>query len=290
MDVNILTDIGKFSKPVNTLIKSIATGTGIVYEPHKIVRKAKAEGKALLIKTKTENEVRKLTTQNPIERQDLEHRALTRFVSEETIKQINIENIIEKAIPLINDNAPTELVEQDWITNFFDKCRIVSDTQMQEMWARILASEANTPSSFSKRTVNLVANFDKRDAEFFTKLCTYNWKIKKSTVIINDLKNEIYVKNGINFDTLSYLASMQVVQIGVSFGYVENKLPLDFIGTYYGEKYRFELKKNSLSIGVVLFTQAGLELAKVCNSKPDDEFKEYAIQNWEKCGIKITKI
>ena len=34
-------------------------------------------------------------------------------------------------------------MEEDWIANFFDKCRIVSDSEMQSLWARVLAGEAN---------------------------------------------------------------------------------------------------------------------------------------------------
>ena len=46
---------------------------------------------------------------------------------------------------------------------------------MQILWARVLAGEANAPGTYSKRTVNLLSDFDKSDAELFTKLCGFGW-------------------------------------------------------------------------------------------------------------------
>ena len=71
------------------------------------------------------------------------------FANEEMTKQLNMESITEKAILHLNDDANPDAMENDWITNFFDKCRTVSDDDMQELWARILAGEANNPGAFS---------------------------------------------------------------------------------------------------------------------------------------------
>jgi hypothetical protein len=40
-----------------------------------------------------------------------------------------------------------------------------------------LAGEANRPGSFSKRTLSTVSDLDKRDAEVFTTLCRFGWRI-----------------------------------------------------------------------------------------------------------------
>ncbi|MFC1592622.1 DUF2806 domain-containing protein [Chloroflexota bacterium] len=52
------------------------------------------------------------------------------------------------------------------------QCRIISDDDMQMLWSRILAGESNSPGTYSKRTINALASFDKVDAELFTKLCS----------------------------------------------------------------------------------------------------------------------
>jgi hypothetical protein len=52
----------------------------------------------------------------------------------------------EKALPQLDEGADPNAMEDDWVTNFFDKSRIVSDDVMQELWARVLAGEANRPA------------------------------------------------------------------------------------------------------------------------------------------------
>ena len=78
---------------------------------------------------------------------------------------------------MVTDDASPEDMEDDWIRNLLGKCRIVSDQDMQELWARILAGEANEPGSVSRRTVNLVADLDKRDAESFMAVCRFVWQL-----------------------------------------------------------------------------------------------------------------
>ena len=85
---------------------------------------------------------------------------------------------------------------------------------MQELWGRILAGEANTPNSFSRRTVNLVADLDKRDAELLTRLCAFGWMIGGLTPLVFDLQADIYNRNGIAFDTLGQLEALGLVRLG----------------------------------------------------------------------------
>ncbi|MGO9633300.1 MAG: DUF2806 domain-containing protein, partial [Steroidobacteraceae bacterium] len=57
--------------------------------------------------------------------------SLSRFVIEEAKKQYNIEAITEKALPLLGEGASPQNIEDDWIAHFFDRCRLISDEEMQ---------------------------------------------------------------------------------------------------------------------------------------------------------------
>jgi hypothetical protein len=148
---NSLIDIGKLSKPATVLIEKISDAVGGVFKPYQIVRVARAESGA-----------NRIQAESQIEITDLHRRAMYRFLEEEAKKQLNIEAITQNALPLLEDKSAPENVADDWITNFFDKSRIVSDKEMQQLWSRVLAGEANAPGAFSKRTVNLLADLDKR--------------------------------------------------------------------------------------------------------------------------------
>ena len=70
-----------------------------------------------------------------------------RFINEQILYQTNMEAIIEKASSHISNDASPENMGNDWLLNFFDKCRTVSEDEMQELWARVLAGEAERPGN-----------------------------------------------------------------------------------------------------------------------------------------------
>lgn len=193
-----LAALGTLSKPANTLIEKVSDAVGGIAKPWQIERVAKAEAKADLIKA-----------QSRIEISDLERRALERMVHEEGKKQENIESITERAIPLLSPEAKPENVDADWIVHLFEKGRLVSDKEMQSLWARILAGEANNPGSYSKRTVELVSTMDKSDTQLFTNFCKFVWMFRSPTPLVYAHTDEnIYNAEGINFSTLMHLVDI----------------------------------------------------------------------------------
>src|SRR5690242_18963958 len=98
---------------------------------------------------RAEAEADRIRAESQIEITDLHKRAMHRFLEEEAKWQSNIEGITSEALAHLKEDSEPQMVEDDWITNIFDKSRIVSDTQMQHLWAKVLAGEANVPGTFS---------------------------------------------------------------------------------------------------------------------------------------------
>ncbi len=269
-----ITELGSLSKPVNTLIKKVSNAAGIIYEPHHIKRIAKAQAKADLISAKSKIAIT-----------DLHRRAAERWLNEEAQRQANMENILVKSLPEIDESATPENVEDDWITNFFDKSRIVSDDQMQNLWSRVLAGEANSPGSYAKRTVNFLSDMDKSDAEQFAKLCGFVWNFGHLVLLIFDYQEEIYQPD-INFEVLNHFDSIGLIQFDnlSGFGYKRNLNPKNFKVFYYGRSLEivggFDSDKD-LPLGFALLTAVGRELARICGSKPVDGFWEYVNEQWK---------
>ena len=126
-----IVSLGKLSKPADTLIKKVSGAVGGLFVPYQILRVAKAEAEASIIKAQAEVQVT-----------DLHRRAMHRFIEEEARKQQNMEGITAKSLPHLGDRSDPSAMDDDWLTNFFDKARIVSDGDMQDLWARVLAGEA----------------------------------------------------------------------------------------------------------------------------------------------------
>ena len=201
MTDNPLAKLGDLTKPATILIEKISDAVGGIFKPFQIVRVAKAEAEASRVQAESQIQVT-----------DLHRRAMYRFLEEEAKKQSNIEAITQNALPLLEDKSAPQNVADDWITNFFDKSRIVSDGDMQKLWSRVLAGEANAPGAFAKRTVNLLADLDKIDAELFTKLCGFVWQIEGFVPLVFDAQNELYNRSGINFNSLTHLESLGLIK------------------------------------------------------------------------------
>lgn len=277
MSDSSLINLGEFTKPATVLVERVSDAIGGIFKPGQIVRVAKAEAEA-----------QRIQAESQIEIDDLQRRGFHRFLQEEAKKQKNIEEITRKALPDVNEKATPENIEEDWITNFFDKCRLISDSEMQSLWSRVLAGEANSPNTYSKRTVNFLSSLDKGDAALFTKLCNFLWIIDDEIVpLIYDVKLDIYNKNGISFSALNHLDSIGLIQCNYVPGFQMIELPKIVDVLYYGESTRLEFQKeseNTLPAGIVLLTKIGQELAPVCGSSANQEFLAYIRERWKNEG------
>ena len=266
-------DLTGISKPADTLIKKVSNAVGGLFVPYQIKRVAKAETEAAMIKA-----------QSDIEITDLHRRAMHRWIDEEARRQKNMEDITNKALSQLNKEANPDSMEDDWITNFFDKSRIVSDDEMQTLWSRVLAGEANTPGTYSKRTVRFLSDLDKTDADLFSKLCGFSWMMGVVVPLVFDAQAEIYKRYGINFNSLSHLESIGLVRFEPLTVFRSNNLPKIFSISYYSKLLFLEMPKdvdNQLEIGHVILTKIGQELAPISGSKPVDDFWDYVTDKWK---------
>lgn len=292
MSDNSLMNLGDLAKPATTLIEKVADATGILYEPTRIKRRAKAEAKA-----------EKIQAEAKIELTDIHRRAAQRWIEEETQRQESIENTITKAIPQLNEDADPHAIEDDWIINFFDKCRLVTDDKVQDLWASILARESDTPGSFSQLTVNSLENFGKRDAESFISLCRFVCYVNSEPIpFVQNANHEIYTQTGIDSEALVHLSSLNVIEtisaLGGSRGVTRPSEPRINAGEsitiiYFDEKLEYVnagKNQDKLGIGSIAFTSFGKELLSICENKKVDGFYEYLKHNWDWSRIMGSKI
>jgi hypothetical protein len=279
-----LINVGELAKPATALIEKISEALGGYFKPWQIRRVAQAEAEAEKIKA-----LSKIETQ--IEMAELTQRALGRFLAEETKKQDNIESITSKAIPLLEDNSKPQKINDDWVTNFFDKCRLITDEEMQELWAKVLAGEANSPGKYSKRTVNFLGSLDKSDANQFTALCGFSWVIGNICPLVFNINDAIYQKMGINFNVLKHLDDIGLLSFEHLGGYIRTDLPKTIIVFYFsGSPIIIEFNNdvgNNIDIGKVMLSKIGQEIVPICGSKPVPGFLDYTIKHWIDKGLKL---
>lgn len=259
------------TRPATVLIERVSDAVGGIARPHQIKRVARAEAERALILARSEIEVT-----------DLERRAAFRWLQEETKNQENIESITHQALPRLNEEAEPDKIEDDFLRNFFDKCRIVSDEQMQDVWASILAGEANNPGTFSRKTINILADMDKSDAEQFASLLSFSWVIATRTTPLVYTDDAFFGENGIDLEVLADLESLGLISFdSLPFGF--NLSHTLFRATYFDRSVEVGLKtksKNFFSTGNIIPTPAGRQLGSICRVRPIDGFFDFMCKKW----------
>ena len=162
MSDDLLAQIAEgLTKPATVLIEKVAEAANIRYEPKHVVKMAIAQAEAAEIKAESDIKIA-----------DLEQRALLRWIREESLHQKNMEDTTAKAIPKLNEDADPHAIKDDWIIKFFDKCRLITDDEVQDLWASILAGEANSAGSYSPKTLTTLADMNQKSLSLFSDFCS----------------------------------------------------------------------------------------------------------------------
>lgn len=181
-DVTIF-DLDKIGEAAKALVEKIAGAGWVLYEPRYVKTMAKAEVEA--------DRTRALGA--------IETRALVSLAHAQERKQRNVAQVTAGAIPLLSADAKPQDADEDWPAFLFERAKLVSDAEMQSLWSRILAGEVNSPGAFSRRTLQVVAALEKRDAHLVTALWGFVWTMGSERIpVVNDVLAKIYRDVGIN--------------------------------------------------------------------------------------------
>jgi hypothetical protein len=261
----------ELTKPLTRLIETVSAGIGAVYEPTKIIKIAKAQAEAEIIKFKAE-----------IAKTELAERAKQRLFHLEMKRQLNIESIVQKASQILPDSVPEKPVDDDWSSQFFEGCKDISDEQVQLLWAKILSGEIASPGSYKIKTLQVLKTVDKNDAQAFSKLCQTCWMIGGRPMPIVYDANAGYLDHvGLTFEDAVQLENIGLISMTTVGGYSLKRQPERII-LQYGVRYILKLPStiNDFPLGSILLTQAGQQIARNITSYCNDSYLEAVIREW----------
>ena len=167
----------------------------------------------------------------------------------------------------------------DWFMRFFEAVGNVSDETMQNLWAKILAGEIAQPSTFSLKTVDVMRNLSKRDAELFIKVCSHSF-ISSATNYFLPNEDEF-----IEYVGIQYADIMKLSELGLIFNDATITLNMDI-----SNEPQILINNHSLimlitsasgnsekaSIRQYPFTEVGKELSTmISESASDEDFVKY---------------
>lgn len=186
----------------------------------------------------------------------------------EAERQKNIDKVTLYALreaARITNAASEKPVDKDWMNRFINVTQDVSEDQMQEVWGKVLAGEVNKPGTFSMRTMELLKNLSKEEAEVFRQYVQFRVTVDDNFFYVFPNKICDFGGGCRRWSDGVFLRELRLVQTGIytiTFDCTEDE-PFKF--QYGGQSFKlYGTNTNSeLRIDCFPFTSSGEELSKL---------------------------
>ena len=247
-------------------------------------------------------EAEEITLRGMIESEDIARRAGFRILRH----QGNIESIARLAAESMPPDSAQKArdLDTDWADDVAEKCKTVSDKEMQSLWAKILVGETTKPGSFSKSTVDAVSKMSKEDALLFTDFCQFVWfnDEEGNIPLLYNFFDEIYSDSHRFFERVQQFAHLRLVSYDSGLGYFSTFPTPSAVWVYHTDSVYLNIPLGSLSplgsliqvkkfkskhlmhVGHIMFTEAGEQLYRICGAQKNDAFFQYVFGKWKEAG------
>lgn len=265
-------------KPIEKFIEVVSQGIGTLYRPTAIRNEANAEAYKILT---LESARSKASAESKLFELELNSTIQQRLIYQETKKQSNINQVLEIAADQINqaETVSAEKVDNDWTTRFFNISENISNEEMQQLWGRILAAEIKQPKSFSLRTLELLKNLSKEEAETFSKFAQLKIKTPKNDFIPYTDNNLLSTKFNITYKDILLMTELGLIlsgtTLGITFINSDKSLSALYENGETGIYVITKPNKSKCSIHILAFTTVGSELTRLISYEKNDEYIKY---------------
>jgi len=310
MNVNDILGLGKVI-PIDKLIDIVSNSVGKISKPffdrkdvdtkaYEIEKLAEARAKEMKIIATAVKENFQITggieykdekiaisspKEIPIETQQplliapsLEERTQDRISFQEAKKQLNIENVTSFAAEELRNEQPItdEPLDEDWTTRFFRIAEEVSNEEMQALWGKILAGEIKQPKSYSLRTLELIRNLSKKEADLFVKVATFAITSNNASFIFKGNDKELSEEFNVTYSETAQLIEIGLIQAGSFVNWEMRPQTEDYQSVFTAGNFVMVVNKKANSplvqIPIHLYTHSGNELLKLVSTTSPFEY------------------
>lgn len=189
--------------------------------------------------------------------------------------------IVEKASSIKSEDefVSEEKPGDDWVTRFFNTVEDITEDTMQNLWAQILAGEVKRPRTFSLRTLDVLRNMTKEDAELFSRtVSSYCY----DGYILTETQYGISLEDRIALSEMGLLSPDELTRT--------IKLTQEKQFNRLNERYALLLTRDNSNLIEVKFdcrslTKAGRELLQLVDKKDCFELFAYVADKFKNVGV-----
>ncbi|MCL1096845.1 TIGR03899 family protein [Shewanella gelidii] len=202
--------------------------------------------------------------------------------------QLNLETVYKLALSYTSSDVTGVDLDPDWSHQFFQMAEQIHNRKMQDLWARILASEIASPGNFSLRSLALLQQLTHREAQILEKALGMSVRVNKENRLklisgyrISGGLGRLFRKSPATSLALSqfglpYSNILTLVDAGIlhrsefETGLLNRKEPITL--TMMDQQIHLRPKSEHLLFSYYRFTPIGDELSQLIQPKFDLEY------------------
>ena len=240
------------------------------------------------------------------------------------VKQRRIDELAVGAVGIVVKSDPNadgtskggpQETSDRWFQTFYDEAGAVDESEVREVFVRILAGEIAAPGSFSLRTLRIVGTISQRTARNFRRATSLRissgLRVDGGHVLQDERIPAIgdgLGQNCLSDEGLGYGALQDLVEHGLIFSdlnsYFTYGLSIQFTrnnvthsvpipATHQGESWLLtpkDVSKKSTGVRITGagFTSCGRELIDIVDPEPMPQFKIKLVSHLSKLGLQVT--
>jgi hypothetical protein len=210
----------------------------------------------------------------------------------------NLINIGAKATDYIDNSKSSDIsFDNDFFWGIIEHAKAISNEEMQNLIAKIIAGEYNQQGTYSMGTLQVIKMLGKEELKLFENLCVLlinSNQIPENLFLLPESAKVFMSKLKIDFESLQMLQTLGLFLPNDMTRSIKNPVGKKFEVIYFDKKILFSPvtpdNKDTFKIqtpGFYGLTPVGLQILRHLNPKADNDYYEWLKQNYKILNYKL---
>ncbi len=208
----------------------------------------------------------------------------------------NLGNTLIRSASLISAAENSIADDNDVFWGLLEHSKEISNEEMQEMIAKIIAEEYNVPGTYSMSTLQAIKMLGKSELELFERMCSLlinRDHIPKDLFILFEHPNKFIGELGVDFESLQLLQSLGLFLSNDMVTTIPNPEKENFKLTYFDKSIFFTPENEKyLKIEMPSFfglSPVGKQILRHLNPKYNEQYFAWLKENYKIPNYKILE-